>query len=456
MASELGGSVDAASRTFALSAKPSDPLEVARQRALQAADYYHRTVLSGLPDDDGLTGGADGPRAGGGGRSAAAAAVASDACYRQKLRAGFIELRNSYNEKTKCRGELRGRAADLHRSNSSLQLDGEGGGAGGEGGAGGAGGEGPGRRDYGSASSLDAMATAGDDSFFTMLSEYRAAGSSGDQRAPGPPQMQQLLRGGGGGGGGGQPAGELNGSAVFSEDDDGGGGGAGKGGKKERKGRAAGGGGGSAAKAAETGGGGILKRIRGATKSEGCEEARRKALAHYDCQSVAVCLAAVARRRRADGGGAGGAADTRNTTTGASAASAELTDGDAGSGRGNHLLLTCPFFRTETGGEGERLVCLTRATAQRRVQQLLGDPAPPPSLRPARCNGVAVLDVSPPPLGDATPAVVSHRGLVVEHVDHGATYYRNFFHGLGESLARSPRSHATLTDIYIIITSRQV
>ena len=72
-------------------------LERARERALAAAECYHRTVVL----DEG-TSAADRPSA--------------DAYYRQKLRSGFIDLRNSYNEKRPVAATLqRGSGGGLQR-----------------------------------------------------------------------------------------------------------------------------------------------------------------------------------------------------------------------------------------------------------------------------------------------------------------------------------------------------
>ncbi len=125
---------------------------------------------------------------------------------------------------------------------------------------------------------------------------------------------------------------------------------------------------------------------------------KRKALVHYDCQSIGVSLYDVIRRRNS--------LDRRkNKRTGASAASSSpvvegvigegglpgppsstmhshtpaggvppthMQHDDQGDGRNSDLVLSCPHFRNEIGGEEERAICLNRATAQRRVQQLLG------------------------------------------------------------------------------------
>ena len=112
-----------------------------------------------------------------------------------------------------------------------------------------------------------------------------------------------------------------------------------------------------------------------------------------------------------------------------------LEESDIGDGRSSDLVLACAYFRNELGGEEERSITLNRATAQKRVQQLLGNRHADTAamMRHPACNGIAVLDTSPPP-GQVIPdtAILAHKGLVIEHVDHGAFYYRSFFHSFGE------------------------
>ena len=199
------------------------------------------------------------------------------------------------------------------------------------------------------------------------------------------------------------------------------------------------------------------------------ERLKRKAFAHHDCQSMSVNLGYAARLR-------GLLAQRRNTTTGASAASmassstsscantatvngtgpsksnnckiksqrsfppasnASPTDGvpaaaepetDAGDGKTNHLLLSCPFFRNELGGELEWCVGLSRSSSP----QLQTAHHPPPHLlhRPVSTYGVSVLEF---------PSGKTHwrHGIcpyqkqpsVLERGDQGAYYYGNHFYG---------------------------
>ena len=533
---------------------PNLSVQAARHRALQAAEYYHQQVLGGSSPDDSFS-----PPP----PSTASQAVdstdlsndieanratpTSDAYYKHKLRTGFIDLRNSYNEKrprkmtTQYRtgmgtlsfqpsrpgglqrvkentpphvgdrgggqrtsppkyghrptlAERRG----LYRSNSSLELEkidyidsdhtaqhlsptqNTGGAL---------------RRDYGSANSLDLMGSSGD-SFFAMLQDYR--NENVDQRAPPPPQVHELLRGqpplpvdsvdnhrppyshqqpqaqqpmGQQRGGGTSHNLKIsNGALLVKEEDSPPNGGAAVPltgssprlkpkslkNKREKKERAK-----SVVSEASSG---ILKKLRG-TKSDPNhvlpnsdaaasigepvsveERQRRKAFVHYDCQSIGVNLADVIKRRSA--AGEGGLAH-KNVTTGASAASGVKNvahgegddqgsgdgDSDQGDGKSNDLVLSCPFFRNEVGSEEERTLCLNRSTAQKRVQQLLGNRQFDSSMSQMRrpvCNGLAVLDSSSSPHGVTESSIIAHRGLVVEYVDQGALYYRQFFQGFGE------------------------
>ncbi|XP_052383392.1 signal-induced proliferation-associated 1-like protein 2 isoform X2 [Oncorhynchus keta] len=184
----------------------------------------------------------------------------------------------------------------------------------------------------------------------------------------------------------------------------------------------------------------------------------QKCFAHYDVQSVLFNISeAVANR--ADLG------RRKNTTTGASAASQcqapasglgdsatpipicespigsceELghkasMDADEGDGKSNTLVLSCPYFRNETGGEGERRVALSKASS---ASYGSGDYAPSyggggqgysvESSLSTRCTnaGVSVLEVS-------RESQAFHRDMykryIIEHIDQGAYYYHKYFY----------------------------
>lgn len=157
------------------------------------------------------------------------------------------------------------------------------------------------------------------------------------------------------------------------------------------------------------------------------ERQRRRAFAHYDCQSLAANLGYAAKLRGLL------LARRRNTTTGASAASmlnarASTPDStndsseDYGDGQGNDLLENCPFFRNEVGGEEEREVSLTRFQTNINQKRAIH--------RPALACGVSILesDLSEMLWKDSTcPFQRGQRPI--ESVDCGARYYRKYFHG---------------------------
>ncbi|XP_030745763.1 signal-induced proliferation-associated 1-like protein 1 isoform X1 [Sitophilus oryzae] len=152
------------------------------------------------------------------------------------------------------------------------------------------------------------------------------------------------------------------------------------------------------------------------------EIARRRAFAHYDCQSLTTNLNYSVRLRR------NLLAKRRNTTTGASAASTLIrsstpdgeSEDDAGDGQSNELVQNCPFFRNEIGGEEERIVSLSRlqnAPQHRR-----------PLHRPPLAYGVAILEFPP---GEThwrhSTCPYQRFPRPIENVDQGALYYRNYF-----------------------------
>lgn len=165
---------------------------------------------------------------------------------------------------------------------------------------------------------------------------------------------------------------------------------------------------------------------------------RRSAFAHYDCRSLAAQLNSTHMRSVL--------AERSNTTTGASAAAMAGVPGgshhdstedlrpddqDSGDGRSNSLVTSCPFFRNELGGEGERIISLSRDWGW-------GSPRSPNSTPPQ--PGVLHRPIAASTLGLLEPSHgVSHwrqtlcpyvrTPLSIEAVDQGASYYKNYFHG---------------------------
>ncbi|XP_028643423.1 signal-induced proliferation-associated 1-like protein 3 isoform X2 [Grammomys surdaster] len=175
----------------------------------------------------------------------------------------------------------------------------------------------------------------------------------------------------------------------------------------------------------------------------------QKSFAHFDVQSMLFDLNEAAANRVS-------VAQRRNTTTGASAASAasamvtltasrahslgtldpaftstedlnckENLEQDLGDDNSNDLLLSCPHFRNEIGGERERNVSFSRAS--------VGSPGGSseahmvePTLSTHRTNAsISVLEV--PKEQQRTQS--RPRQYSIEHVDLGARYYQDYFVG---------------------------
>lgn len=157
------------------------------------------------------------------------------------------------------------------------------------------------------------------------------------------------------------------------------------------------------------------------------ERQRRRAFAHYDCQSLSANLSYAAKVRGLL------LARRRNTTTGASAASAILNTrsstpdstqeniDDFGDGQSNELLENCPFFRNEIGGEEEREVGLTRFNSNLNKSAIH---------RPALAYGVSILESEQnESLWKDNTCPFQRIQRPIESVDVGARYYRKYFFG---------------------------
>ncbi|XP_040590641.1 signal-induced proliferation-associated 1-like protein 3 isoform X2 [Mesocricetus auratus] len=175
----------------------------------------------------------------------------------------------------------------------------------------------------------------------------------------------------------------------------------------------------------------------------------QKSFAHFDVQSMLFDINEAAANKVS-------VAQRRNTTTGASAASAasamvaltasrahslgtldpaftstedlnckENLEQDLGDDNSNDLLLSCPHFRNEIGGERERNVSFSRAS--------MGSPGgsseahvAEPTLSTHRTNAsISVLEV--PKEQQRTQS--RPRQYSIEHVDLGARYYQDYFVG---------------------------
>uniref|UniRef100_A0A6Q2YZ00 Signal-induced proliferation-associated 1 like 1 n=1 Tax=Esox lucius TaxID=8010 RepID=A0A6Q2YZ00_ESOLU len=308
----------------------------------------------------------------------------------------------------------------------------------------------PMHREYGSTSSIDKHAGSGE-SFFDMLKGYTSQ-EAPDQRSPAPDRLGELLTvaphkqaaldlpdG---------PLGPARGSPASRLKER----------EKHLKRRSK----------SETGGESIFRKLRsvkaegdtsraGSDAEDGGREdsggpppkpwACQKGFAHYDVQSILFDLNEAVQGRQSSG-------KRKNTTTGASAAAAaslssnqsgvcsgggspcgsqeELSgkEGSLGDEKSNELVLSCPCFRNELGGEGERNISPSK-------QGSIGsggssgssgggsEEGPLETSLPHFTNaGVSVLEA--PKDGQGQHADRAKRS--VEHCDLGAYYYRKHFY----------------------------
>uniref|UniRef100_A0A3Q2W2W3 Signal-induced proliferation-associated 1 like 1 n=1 Tax=Haplochromis burtoni TaxID=8153 RepID=A0A3Q2W2W3_HAPBU len=316
----------------------------------------------------------------------------------------------------------------------------------------------PMHREYGSTSSIDKHGVSGE-SFFDMLKGYQSA-EAPDQRSPAPERLTELLTvapikqaaldlpdG---------PLGPARGSPASRLKER----------EKHLKRRSK----------SETGGESIFRKLRsvkveGDTSRAGSDAedggkgdesgpppkpwACQKGFAHFDVQSLLFDLNEAIQSRQSG-------AKRKNTTTGASAAAAasasassslssnqsgvygspcgsqeelskEGTGGgtnpalDPGDDKSNDLVLSCPCFRNEIGGEGERNISPVKQVGLSSNSSGSTEEGPLDATLTTHFTnaGVAVLEASKD--GPSQHADRSKR-YIVEHVDLGAYYYRKYFY----------------------------
>uniref|UniRef100_A0A8C1W4E2 Signal-induced proliferation-associated 1 like 2 n=1 Tax=Cyprinus carpio TaxID=7962 RepID=A0A8C1W4E2_CYPCA len=178
----------------------------------------------------------------------------------------------------------------------------------------------------------------------------------------------------------------------------------------------------------------------------------QRCFAHYDVQSVLFNISEDVTNRA-------NLARQQNITTGASAASQhqigggmdspdpvsicespldgceELgqkasTDPDEGDGKSNGLVLSCPYFRNEIGGEGERKLSATKPNSG--PHNNVGDNYTIESSLSSNCTnaGVSVLEMSRENYSSRENYAVPRECIkryIIEHMDMGAYYYHKFF-----------------------------
>uniref|UniRef100_UPI00398E6DAA signal-induced proliferation-associated 1-like protein 3 isoform X2 n=1 Tax=Pristiophorus japonicus TaxID=55135 RepID=UPI00398E6DAA len=172
----------------------------------------------------------------------------------------------------------------------------------------------------------------------------------------------------------------------------------------------------------------------------------QKSFGHFDVQSILFDLNEVVSNRNY-------VAHRRNTTTGASAASAaslavsrslalggldssfasteelngkENLEPDLGDSNCNDLLLNCPHFRNETGGTSEHNISLSKAGIGAGLSLGCEGGFPKAAWNPYCTNAsISVLEV--PKELQLRQERLKH--FSIEHVDRGARYYQDYFHG---------------------------
>lgn len=322
-------------------------------------------------------------------------------------------------------------------------------------------------REYGSTSSIDKHGVSGE-SFFDMLKGYQSA-EAPDQRSPAPERLSELLTvapvkqaaldlpdG---------PLGPIKGSPASRLKER----------EKQLKRRSK----------SETGGESIFRKLRsvkveGDTSRAGSDVEDggkvdesgpppkpwvcQKGFAHFDVQSLLFDLNEAIQSRQAG-------SKRKNTTTGASAAAAASATSslssnqsggygspcgsqeelntkegtghgtnpalDPGDDKSNDLVLSCPCFRNEIGGEGERNICPVKQQGSIGSGGSSSSSSGSTEEAPLEATltshftnaGVAVLEA--PKDGPSQHTDKSKR-YIVEHVDLGAYYYRKYFYLRGK------------------------
>ncbi|XP_041420468.1 signal-induced proliferation-associated 1-like protein 2 isoform X2 [Xenopus laevis] len=164
-----------------------------------------------------------------------------------------------------------------------------------------------------------------------------------------------------------------------------------------------------------------------------------KCFAHYDAQSILfnifeamVSQTSVAKHKNIT---TGASAASQSSIIGGKAGNCQYAQGsaedhncspeaDEGDGKSNDIVLSCPYFRNEIGGEGDRKLALSRANSS--VQT--GESCSFESSLSSHCTnaGVSVLEV---PRDNQPIHSEKVKRYIIEHVDLGAYYYRKYFYG---------------------------
>lgn len=107
----------------------------------------------------------------------------------------------------------------------------------------------------------------------------------------------------------------------------------------------------------------------------------------------------------------------------------ENLDADDGDGKSNNLVLGCPHFRNEIGGEGERKISLSRVNSANYSS--VSESCSFESSLSSHCTnaGVSVLEV---PRENQPIHREKVKRYIIEHIDLGAYYYHKYFYGKGK------------------------
>lgn len=204
---------------------------------------------------------------------------------------------------------------------------------------------------------------------------------------------------------------------------------------------------------------------KGGIQDERDWEKPRKAFAHYDVQSAAFDFDIIAN----DISKKGDALKRQNTITGASAASGretaavianktqiyklsnsaeDMRDDEQGDYKTNELVLSCPFFRNELGGEQDEMFGEFRYNSSyktlhgqrslnRRHSTVDVVLTAYDSIRRGQvfsATGVTILDSQSAQgeINEPADLCSMEDRKMFEHVDHGAFYYRHYFYNQGK------------------------
>ena len=99
----------------------------------------------------------------------------------------------------------------------------------------------------------------------------------------------------------------------------------------------------------------------------------------------------------------------------------------------NLSLFSCPYFRNEIGGETERKIALTRQSSSNGSSSSNNDSSSSDSHTPALARGFSLLDSVETHWRAGFCPYRKTRANVIERIDQGATFYKNFFYGKGRN-----------------------